>query len=40
MADEGEVLVAILAGEGGSGHRAKVVGVVSLRVLCHYTSID
>lgn len=30
MADEGDALVAILAGEGGGGHRAKVVGVVRL----------
>lgn len=30
-ADEGEALVAILAGQGDGGHRAQVVGVVSFR---------
>lgn len=29
MADEGNVIVAVLAGEGSGGHRSKVVGVVS-----------
>ena len=28
-ADEGNVLVAILVGEGGGGHRSQVVGCVS-----------
>jgi len=28
MADEGNVIVAVLAGEGSGGHRDKVVGAV------------
>jgi len=28
MADEGNVIVAVLAGEGSGGHRSKVVGAV------------
>ena len=29
MADEGNAIVAVLAGEGSGGHRSKVVGAVN-----------